>query len=458
MHSKTFDLNTHNIAGAMLKLGLPAVLTALFDEINGVIDTIFMGHFIGAEAVASMSIVMPFLIFDSALSLLFGDGAVISMGRYLGAKDFEKSSKIASLTVKSILLSSIVFGVLSFLFAPLFLKYFNLEQQTYIYALKYIRYFSLGLPVFMYSMLMLKILYTEGFSKTTLKLTILQVGANIGLNYIFLGVFNWGLEGAVAGTLLSFLLQGILATKALKKKNSKTKINIKTKFDKAYVKEVIPLGMPAFFTMVLLAVTMAIQGKVIAGYGSSALGVATIFGNIFSVSSSVATGIINAALVLMSYSVGAGNKQRFSEILKKSALIIFITSAAISLPLIFAPEAIGAFFTDSEAVIKLFIVPAFILGITSPFIFTTNILLFAMQPIGLEKTAALVFVLQQLGLYLPIIFFLKDMGFAYAMAAQPSAEVIGGVITLMLIPKLKKAVLKCFGKNTNGNKTPIQQE
>ena len=450
MKTKRFDLNTHNVFSAMLKLGIPAVLTALFDEINGVIDTIFMGHFIGAEAVASMSIVMPFLVFASALSLLFGDGAVISMGRYLGAEDYENSSKVASLTIRITMITSIMLGLISFFISPKLLEFFNLEEQTYIYTVKYIRYFSLGLPVFMYSMLILKIIYTEGYAKTTLQLTILQVGANIVFNSVFLGIFSWGVEGAVAGTLLSFLLQSIIATRCLKRKNTKTKL-VKTGFDKAYFTEVIPLGMPAFFTMILLAVTMTVQGKVIANYGSSALGVETIFGNMFSISSSVATGIMNAALVLMSYSVGAGNKKRFIEILKKSAVVVLVTSLIISLPLIIVPETIGSFFTDSIDIIKLLVVPALMLGITSPFIFTTNTLLFAMQPIGMEKTSTIVFALQQLVLYLPLIYFLKDISYVHAMAAQPAAEVIGGVITLLLIPRFIKATKKCFDTNAKSN-------
>ena len=451
MSNKAFDLNTENVFKAMLQLGIPAVLTALFDEINGVIDTIFMGHFIGAEAIAAMSIVIPFLVFASAVSLLFGDGAAISMARYMGAENYEGSSKVASLSVKSTLITSIILGLTSFFLSPRLLGFFNLEVQTYIYAVKYIRYFSLGLPVFMYSMLVLKILYTEGYSKETLRLTLLQVVSNIALNAVFLGIFRFGVEGAVAGTLSSFLLQGVWATRFLKLRNTKTKL-VKVKYDKAYFKEVIPLGMPAFFTMILLAVTMFVQSKVIANYGSCALGVETIFGDMFSIISSVSTGIMNAALVLMAYSVGSGNKKRFVEILKKSAVVVFATSLLISLPLLIAPRAIGGIFTTSKEIIKLLVIPSLMLGVTSPFIFTTNTFLFAMQPIGMEMTSTIVFAMQQLVLYLPLIYFLKDISYIHAMAAQPAAEVVGGMITLLLIPKFIKATNKCFETNAINSK------
>jgi len=437
MKSNRLDLNEGKVLKLIFKLGVPAVITALFDEINAVIDTIFMGQYLGAEAVASMSVVLPFLVFASALSFLFSEGASVSMGRYLGAKDYDNSSQIASLTVKITLITSVILGLVSFFMSKHVTTLFKLDAQTAIYAVKYVKYFSLGLPIFMGTMLLLKFLYTEGHSKKTLQLTILQVALNILLNFIFLGVFKWGVEGAVAATLLSFLIQGAFAAKALIKHSNHIKIS-NEKFNIGYFKEVIPLGMSSFFTMILLAVTISIQSKVISDYGPSALGVLTIFENMFSIFSSFATGIMNASLVLLAYSAGAKNKKRFVKILKTSAGIIFVSSVIINLPLVFAPDFIGSFFTDSAEIIKLLATPILILGLTSPFIFTTNTMLFAMQPIGMEKTATLVFALQQLVLFVPLIILLKDISFNYAMIAQPGSEVIGGIITLSLLPKFIK--------------------
>jgi putative MATE family efflux protein len=442
-NKKPLDLNTCSVYRGILKLGIPAVITALFDEINGVIDTIFMGQFLGGEAVASMSIVLPFLVFASALAFLFCEGASISIGRYLGAKDYDNASKIASLSIKATISASLILGAVCFAFAKGIVGFFGLDEQTALYSIKYIRYFSLGLPIFMSSFLFIKLLYTQGYSRQTLRLTIVQVLLNIALNWVFLGVFGWGVEGAVAGTLISFLVQAILAATFLYKNSAHLKIN-NAKFDGAYFKEVIPLGMPSFFTMILLAVTITIQSKIIAGYGSSALGVQTIFENIFSVFSSISTGIMNAALVLMAYSTGAKNKKRFMEVLKKTAIIVFVSSVIINLPLVFSSDIVGHIFTDSAKILEMLKIPMLILGLTSPFIFTTNTVLFAMQPIGMEKTSTFVFALQQLLLFVPLILILKNFGFYQTMAAQPAAEVLGGIITIAIIPKFLKAVKARF--------------
>jgi len=67
----------------------------------------------------------------------------------------------------------------------------------------------------------------------------------------------------------------------------------------------------------------------------------------------------------------------------------------------------------------------------------------------MEKTATLVFALQQLVLFVPLIILLKDISFNYAMIAQPSSEVIGGIITLALLPKFIKTLNSYFEPEDN---------
>ena len=101
-------------------------------------------------------------------------------------------------------------------------------------------------------------------------------------------------------------------------------------------------------------------------------------------------------------------------------------------------------FTDSKNLLQLIKTPAFIYGVTAPFIFTTNVILYAMQPVGMENTATAIFSLQQIVLFIPLLFILRPFGFNYAIAAQPFAEVIGGTITLIIIPIFIKKVKRYF--------------
>jgi Na+-driven multidrug efflux pump len=201
---------------------------------------------------------------------------------------------------------------------------------------------------------------------------------------------------------------------------------------------VIPLGMPSFLIMAFLSVTLTLESHVIAQYGSSALSVQTITGYLFSITESVVSSIMSAGVVLMSYCVGAGNKARFIQLLKLCTGFVLLVSLAINLPLVINSEALTKIFTDSIDLIHKMKIPALVYGLSAPFIFGTNVLLYAMQPIGLEKTSAVVFVFQQVLIYIPMLFLVAKLGFCYAICVQPGVEIIGGILTLCLLPQFIK--------------------
>lgn len=401
---------------------------------------------------SAMSIIFPFLILVSAIAFLFSEGAGISIGRYLGAKKISKANNIMNNTLIVTVITSAVVGLISFIFSPHILNYFDLSTNTYYYANIYIKVFSLGLPIVMVSVVLSKIIYTEGFSYVSMWMSILQMIFNVSINYIMLEFLGFGIIGIAVASIVSMLIQSIILIYFMNSERMVMKISFKeVKLEKTYFKEVLPLGLPTFLTMILLAFTLGIESKIISGFGSSALSVQAITGYMFSATSSVSSGIMGASLVLMSYSVGANNKKRFYEILRLSIVLVFGSTVLMNLPLIFASDEIAKIFTDSQKLIEMIRVPALIYGIGAPFIFTTNVFLYSMQPIGMENVATVIFSVQQVGLFIPLLFLLKQYGFDYAISAQPLAEVIGGIITIILLPMFVKRTRDYFngvGKNT----------
>lgn len=444
-------LNQH--PGKLLfKLGLPAVITALFNEVNGIIDAIFMGQFLGEEAVSSMAIIFPFLICVSAIAFLFSEGAGIAIGRYLGAKEIDQANKTFGNTISITVLSGVILGALSYFLFPMILDFFHLSEKAYYFADIYIKIFSLGLPIIMFSVVLSKAVYTEGYSGFILKVTGIQLIFNVVINYLFLGVFGFGIIGVAIATIISMIIQCAILIRFIQSDKMVLSVNKEAmKMKASYFKEVIPLGMPTFLTMLLLSLTLGIESKVISDFGGTALSVQTITGYLFSATSSVSSGIMGASLILMSYSVGAKDVRRFFQIFRLSLVVVFISTLIMNLPLITNSQLVARAFTDSQNLLKLIQTPAFIYGITAPFIFTTNVILYAMQPVGMENTATVIFSLQQIVLFIPLLFILRPFGFDYAIAAQPFSEVIGGVITLIIIPAFFAKVKKYFARD--GNRT-----
>jgi len=429
----------------ILFLGIPSVIIALLDEINSTIDTIFLGQFVAPEAVSAMSVALPFLILISAIAFLFADGAGVAIARYIGAEKIDNAKKIFNSTIFISVLSSIVIGLISFIFMPNILSVFNLTEKTLEYAGLYLKVIAICMPVVVLTMVLSKMIYTEGHTKLLIKATLIQITSNIAMNYIALGILKIGIMGAGIATVLSYALQSCIMIRFINSNKMIVKIDKKLyKVNKAYFKEIIPLGLATFITMLFLSFTLGLESRIIAGFGDNPLAVQTITGNVFSITSSVAAGIMSAVLVLMSYSVGAKNKKRFMEILKISGITVFAATIIINLPIIIFPTSIARIFTDSAELIALFVLPATIYAASSPIIFTTNTVLYAMQPIGMEKTSTVIFALQQILFFIPLLFILKPFGFNYAILAQPGAELIGAVLTLFIIPIFIRKVKYVF--------------
>lgn len=434
---------------AFIVLGLPSVLRQLIDELNGLVDAVFLGNFFGSDAVASMSIVLPFMLLFIALSALISSGTLILIGKELGRGQINEANKTANFSVLLSLLSGLLLGLIGFFVTPLILSLYTLSETTMYFAKIYMQVISLGLPVIMISGLLKELIYTEGHVKMVVIMTIFQLISNVILNYVLIKLLSLSVVMIAIGTIISMMIEVVVMYLFIQ--SDKMAIKIKISFKSFSIKklQVITMtGMPTFTTMVLLALTLGIESKIISSFGSSALSVQTITGYIFSASSSVASGLLSASLVLMSYSVGREDFKRFMKLLNIS--LIFVTGSVVilNLPLVLNYKGVTQLFTSSIYVMKMIKIPAMVYGLSAPIIFFTNVYLYVMSLNGMEKVSTTIFALQQLFIFIPLLFVFKNFGFNYAISAQPISEMIGAGITLLYLPRFYMKSREMFNKQS----------
>lgn len=439
------DIGSEKPFKAMIKLGIPAIMIMITDEVNGIVDSIFMGQKFGSSAVSSMSIILPIILVFISIASLIAFGSSIIISKRLGSKQIDEARTYAVNSILITLFLGVLSGTILFFTVPNLLNLFSLSHEVYYYGLVYLRIFALAMPIIMLQIILAEMLQIEGRTSTLLKITVVQVIINIVLNYVLLITLDIGVEGAALATVIAQLYQIIAITKLLHSDRSELKIELKNiRLSTKYFKDVIRLGIPSFVSLILLSITLGIESKVIANFGDTQLTVQTILGYIFSLSSSVTQGFTQVGLILLSYSIGAKNKGRFFSILKSSLLVIFVSTLILSLPLIFCSSIVSQIFTSNVNVIALIAVPAIVYGLSTPLIFTTNFILSAMQTIKMEILATVIFFSQQLLLFIPLIMVLKEFGFVTAISAQPAAEIVGALITLLLIPKFLGKAHRCL--------------
>src|SRR5690554_4650700 len=87
------DLGTQPISKLLIKQAVPASIGILVMSLNILVDTIFVGNWIGATAIAAINVVLPVSFFIAALGMAIGIGGSSIISRALGANNYEKALK-----------------------------------------------------------------------------------------------------------------------------------------------------------------------------------------------------------------------------------------------------------------------------------------------------------------------------------------------------------------------------
>ena len=90
-------LSQHFTKSKLLKYTLPTMAMMLVSSAYGIIDGLFVSNLVGKDALASMTIVLPFIVIVSALGIMMGSGGSAVVGQLLGAGDRKGANRAFSL-------------------------------------------------------------------------------------------------------------------------------------------------------------------------------------------------------------------------------------------------------------------------------------------------------------------------------------------------------------------------
>ncbi|HEY8942894.1 MAG TPA: MATE family efflux transporter [Polyangiaceae bacterium] len=182
-------------------IGLLAISTA------SIVDGVFVGRFIGADALAAVGLLVPYFTLLFGASLMFAAGGVVRAGRCLGAGDPVAAGAIFSKCVVAVGALTLAAGVLANLFDETLFRALGAPERLFSSMRAYLRVISGALVVQMLSLVGYYFVRLDG--RPVLATSALVVGAvtNMGLNALFVGYLRWGLPGAAFATGVSQLVQ-----------------------------------------------------------------------------------------------------------------------------------------------------------------------------------------------------------------------------------------------------------
>ena len=207
---KIAELGTASIRSLLFKYAMPGIIAMTAMSIYNMVDSIFIGHGVGAMALSGLTVAKPFMDICAAFGTLVGVGASSLVAIKLGEKDYRSANDIlANVIILNVLLGALVMAVGLFWLDPI-LYAFGASDATISYAREYMEIILAGNILTHIYYGLNSMLRSIGHPRISMYATILAVSLNVSLDPIFIFVLDMGVRGAALATIISQLVSVII--------------------------------------------------------------------------------------------------------------------------------------------------------------------------------------------------------------------------------------------------------
>lgn len=315
---------------------IPSILMIFAMQFSSLLDGMLIGNLISGEALAATSLVMPVLYVIQAPGFALGVGGSIVVANLLGKRDIEGAKKAFSISMFLGIGISLIFAVIAFFVSGPLASLFG--DSSYEYSYPYILMYLLTDPIITLALLLGSFMAVDNSPKISSIFFIIANVTKIGLEFLFIVVFKWGMYGAALSTGAGFILAlGVLPfyIKSSKRMLSLT-FKIKGTSPLAIFKSSSTSGLNMLLTAVQMLVVNIFLGSTITDpVDLIAFG---LIANVVFVFDLVSGGILNVIPNVCGIFYGEKDYYSLKSITKKIYWINFIATVAITLLIGFLPN------------------------------------------------------------------------------------------------------------------------
>ena len=333
-----------------IKLVIPSMISMIFSSIYFIFDGIFVGKFIGSEALAAVNIVGPVFSIIFASSNMIAVGSSVKVSIALGKKDFHQASRIFSTSLLTISLLGLFLGIVFLMFENPILTLLINDDSLKVMAKKYVNIFVYFLPFIMPLFAMDNFTRACGKAKYNMYVNVFTSLINILLDFILLYVFKKGIIFAALASCVSMVIGAIwLYLPFILKKN--TLRFIKPDLPLNELLAIIHLGVSDFLNSSAGGILDIIINILLLKYGGvngvASYGIIMYIGSLFF---SIIYGMSDAVTPAVSYNYGAKNIKKTRELYQICRAFAVAIALILLITLQLFPVAIASLFIKSNNV------------------------------------------------------------------------------------------------------------
>lgn len=337
----------------ILLFSIPLLLGNLFQQLYNAVDSVVVGNYIGAQALAAVGSSAPVinLLVSFFMGLAVGAGVIIS--RYFGARKKEELHIAVHTSLALTFAAGLVMTLIGVLISPYVLQWVGTPSDVMESSVLYLRIYFLGiLSVMVYNMGS-GILRAVGDSRNPLYFLIVSSVTNIILDMLFVIVFHMGIAGVGWATLIAQTISAVLTMLLLMRTKEEYQVKLKhIRFHKHMLYEIVRLGLPSGLQNAIVSFSNVIVQSNINAFGSLAMAGC---GSYTKIDGFAILPVMSYSMALTTFTgqnMGAKKYDRVKQGAKTGILMSVITIVCISALLLLLGPNVLAIFSSDPTVIK----------------------------------------------------------------------------------------------------------
>ncbi|MDD7676048.1 MAG: MATE family efflux transporter [Eubacteriales bacterium] len=343
------NLTTGSVFRNIAIFSLPYLLSYFLQTLYGMADLFIIGQYEGVASTTAVSVGSQTMHMLTVMIVGLAMGTTVSIGRAVGSGDSRRAARCTGNTVTLFTLLSVALTAALLLLVKPIVAVMSTPEEAVAGTINYLTICFAGIPFITAYNIISSVFRGMGDSKSPLYFIAVACVANIGLDYLFIGVFRLGPAGAALATTLSQAISVIVSLAVIVKRRAICLTRADLRPDKSAMGEILRIGIPvavqdgliqiAFMVITIIANRRGINDAAAVGI------VEKIIGFVFLVPST----LLSTVSALGAQNIGAGKPRRAVRTLRYAVMLAAGFGLVVSCVMQFAAESVVTLFTDAAA-------------------------------------------------------------------------------------------------------------
>ncbi len=432
------ELREAHVGRLMLKYFIPAFVGVFVNALYNIVDRIFIGQGVSAEALSGISVIFPVMLIMMGFGMLIGIGTSVYVSINLGKKDFDRAEKTLGVGFGLMILASVVIMIVTYSLKVPILRSFGSTDETFQYANDYLDIVLAGVMFMVVGFSMNNVIRSEGNAKIAMISMLLSSVTNLILDPIFIFGFDMGVKGAAYATIISmFVLMVWVLYHFLKSKRSVVKLHFKyVRFDRYITWEILAIGMAPFSMQIASSFVQGLLNKKLIAFGGDlAVGAMGIINSVLTLVIMAIVALNMASQPIIGFNYGAKSVSRIKQTLRITLIAASLISVFFFGVLeLFPGVIIKIFNNDSETLYEIAERGLKVVVLVMPIIGFQVVASNFFQAIGKAGLSLFATLFRQVILLIPLLFILPGFwGIDGIWFSFPISDTLSAVVVAFIL-------------------------